>query len=459
MSDELDIARSDFPDGFLFGAATAAYQIEGSSFGGAGPCHWDSFAATPGNVVKAETGAVACDHYHHWEADLDLMASAGFDAYRFSTSWPRVLPEGRGAVNPEGLDFYDRLVDGILARGLKPSLTLYHWDMPSALALQGGWTNRDVAGWLADYAQVIFKRLGDRVGMFATINEPWCVAWLSHFIGAHAPGLRDIRAAAHAMHHVLLAHATTMQALKAAGAKDVGIVLNFETATPATDTPADISAAARGDAIYNRWFVEGIGHGTYPSEVLDGLAPHMPKGWEDDMERISQPLDWLGVNYYTRNLYSAAPDTAWPSFRTAPGTLPKTDMDWEIRPEGLTEFLVRLAGGPAKQVPIYVTENGMAGDDHVNGGAIDDPVRIGFIDGHLKAARDAIDQGVDLRGFFYWSLLDNYEWAYGYDKRFGILHVDYATQGPNTQGVLSCLEGRAYTMTNMHRRNTDVIPT
>ena len=275
---------------------------------------------------------------------------------------------------------------------------------------------------------MVFDRLGDRVDMFATINEPWCVAWLSHFIGAHAPGLRDIRAAAHAMHNVLLAHATAMQTLKAAGAKDVGIVLNFETATPASDTPEDKAAAARGDAIYNRWFIEAIGQGRYPTEALDGLAPHMPKGWEKDMETISQPLDWLGVNYYTRSLYQDAPDTPWPSYQTAPGPLPKTDMDWEIRPDGLTEFLTWLSKGPAKGLPLYVTENGMAGDDHLENGAVYDPVRIGFIDGHLNAARTAIEAGVDLRGFFYWSLLDNYEWAFGYAKRFGLVHVDYETQ-------------------------------
>ena len=428
VSDALLIKRSDFLEGFLFGAATAAYQIEGSSFGNAGPNHWDTFGATPGNTANAETGAIACDHYHLWEDDLDLMAAAGFDAYRFSTSWPRILPEGQGAVNAEGLDFYDRLVDGILARGMTPSLTLYHWDMPSALAVQGGWTNRDVAGWLADYAEVVFDRLGDRVDMFATINEPWCVAWLSHFIGAHAPGLRDIHAAAHAMHHVLLAHATTMQALKAKGAKDVGIVLNFETATPASDTPADIAAAALGDAIYNRWFIEAIATGTYPAEALFGLAPHMPKDWEADMDAISQPLDWLGVNYYTRSHYQHAADTPWPSYQMVEGPLPKTDMNWEIRPEGLSEFLIWLSEGPAKGLPLYVTENGMAEDDHLENGAVNDPVRMSFIDGHLNAARTAVDAGVDLRGFFYWSLLDNYEWAFGYDKRFGLVHVDYTTQ-------------------------------
>ena len=428
MTDKLQIRRSDFPKGFLFGAATAAYQIEGASFGKAGTNHWDTFGATPGNVANAETGAIACDHYHLWEDDLDLMVRAGFDAYRFSTSWPRIMPDGQGAVNADGLDFYDRLVDGVLARGLKPSLTLYHWDMPSALALKGGWTNRDVAGWLADYGEVVFDHLGDRIEMFATINEPWCVAWLSHFVGAHAPGLRDIRAAAHAMHNVLLAHGTTNQALKARGAKDVGIVLNFETAAPAHDTPADKAAAQTGNAIYNRWFIEAITSGTYPEEALAGLAPHLPTGWDADMSLISQPLDWLGVNYYTRNHYRHAPGTPWPAYEMVEGPLPKTDMDWEIRPEGLSEFLIWLSDGPAKGLPLYVTENGMAGADYIENGAINDPQRIDFIDGHLSAARAAIDAGVDLRGFFYWSLLDNFEWAYGYEKRFGLVHVDYATQ-------------------------------
>lgn len=428
MTDTLSIARSDFPDGFLFGAATAAYQIEGSRFGGAGASHWDTFAATPGNVVRAEDGATACDHYHRWEGDLDLMQAAGFDAYRFSTSWSRVLPEGRGTANAEGLDFYDRLVDGVLARGMHPFLTLYHWDLPSALAMQGGWANRDVAGWFADYAQVVHDRIGDRVASIATINEPWCVAWLSHFIGAHAPGLRDIRAAAHAMHHVLLAHGTAVEALRARGADNLGIVLNFETATPANDSAEDKAAAARGDAIYNRWFIEAIAGQGYPAEAMEGLAPHMPKGWEDDMARIATPIDWLGVNYYTRATYAADPGAPWPASKMVEGPLPKTAMNWEIRPEGLHEFLLRLARGPAKGLPIYVTENGMAGDEVLADGQVPDPVRMGYIDGHLKAAQRAIADGVDLRGFFYWSLLDNYEWAFGYDKRFGLVHVDYDTQ-------------------------------
>ena len=423
----MTITRTDFPEDFLFGAATAAYQIEGSGFGGCGPCHWDTFAATPGNVVRAEDGAVACDHYHRWEDDLDLLADGNFDAYRFSTSWARVLPEGRGPVNPEGLDFYDRLVDGILERGLKPFQTLYHWEMPSALADLGGWTNRDVAHWFADFAEIITRRIGDRVAAIATINEPWCVAWLSHFLGHHAPGLRDIRAAARAMHHVLLGHGAAVERLREMRQPNLGIVLNFDHATPASDSAADALASATQDAIFNRWFIEGITRGTYPAEALAGLAPHMPVGWEEDMVRISQPLDWLGVYYYTRHIHAFAPDTPWPSTRDVDGPLPKTQMGWEIYPEGLYGFLTRLARDYVGDLPIYVTENGMANADEILNGSVNDHVREDFLFAHLRATRRAIADGANVKGFFYWSLLDNYEWAFGYEKRFGIVHVDFET--------------------------------
>ena len=415
--------RATFPEGFLFGTATAAYQIEGSRFGGAGPSHWDTFAATPGNVVRAEDGAVACDHYHRWAEDLDLIAAAGFDAYRFSTSWARVMPDG-ARVNPEGLDFYDRLVDGMLARGLQPFLTLYHWDMPAALADLGGWRNRDVALRFADFAEVIARRIGDRVVSTATVNEPWCVAWLSHFLGAHAPGLRDIRAAARAMHHILLAHGAAVERLRGLGLKNLGIVLNFDHATPASDAPEDQAAAAVQDAIFNRWFIEGITRGTYPAEALAGLAPHMPTGWEADMALIGQKLDWLGVNYYTRHIHAAAPGAPWPATREVPGPLAKTQMGWEIYPEGLEGFLTRLARDHVGDLPIYVTENGMANAD-VPG--VDDEARIRFVAQHFAAAQRTIAAGCNLRGFFYWSLLDNYEWAEGYEKRFGLVHVDFKT--------------------------------
>jgi beta-glucosidase len=415
--------RSDFPADFTFGAATSAYQIEGSAQGGAGLSHWDTFAATPGNIIDNSNGGLACDHLNRWPQDLDLIRDAGFDAYRFSTSWARVMPDGV-TVNPEGLDFYDRLVDGMLERGLKPYLTYHHWDLPAALAEKGGWQNRDVAAQFADLCTTINARLGDRITSAATINEPWCVAWLSHFLGHHAPGLRDIHAASRAMHHVLLAHGTAVKALRAEGAENLGIVLNFETQHPADDSDAAKRAAATQDAIYNQWFIRAIMGQGYPDAALEGIGPHLPDGWQDDMATIAQPLDWLGVNYYTRHLNAHTPGL-WPNAVDVAGPLPKTQMDWEIRPEGLTEFLVRLKNDHTGDLPLYVTENGMAqaAGDPVS----DDATRIRFIGDHLRAAKAAMDQGVDLRGFFYWSLLDNYEWGWGYGPRFGLVHVDYDT--------------------------------
>lgn len=420
----MKMSRDDFPEGFVFGAATAAYQIEGHSFGGAGSTHWDTFAATPGNVVRAEDGHLACDHYHRWPEDLDLLRDGNFDGYRFSTSWARVMPDGR-KVNPQGLDYYDKLVDGMLERGLKPFQTLYHWEMPSALADLGGWTNRDVAHWFADFAEVISRKIGDRVAATATINEPWCVAWLSHFIGAHAPGHRDIRATARAMHHVLLAHGAAVERLRSFDQPNLGIVLNFDHAQPASDSAGDKRAGATWDGIFNRWFIEGITKGTYPAEVMEGLAPHMPENWQADMPTIGQPLDWLGVNYYTRHILADAPGTAWPSLRDVPGPLPKTQMGWEVYPEGLHGFLTRMARDYVGDLPIYVTENGMANADELLNGAVQDAVREDYLFAHLDATRRAIADGANVKGFFYWSLLDNYEWAEGYEKRFGLVHVDF----------------------------------
>ena len=419
----MPLSRFDFPEGFLFGAATAAYQIEGSRFGGCGPCHWDSFAATPGNVLRAEDGATACDHYHNWPADLDLIRQANMDAYRFSTSWARVMPDGV-TVNPEGIAFYDRLVDGMLERGLKPFQTLYHWELPSALADRGGWTNRDTCHRFADFAETITRTLGDRVASIATINEPWCVAWLSHFLGHHAPGLRDIRAAARAMHHILLAHGLAVERLRGMGQPELGIVLNFDHATPATASPEDAAAAARADGINNRWFIEAITRQTYPEIVLQGLAPHMPDRWQDDMAVIGQKLDWLGVNYYTRHLHAHDPAAPWPHLREAPGPLPKTQMGWEIYPEGLHGFLTRMARDHVGDLPIFITENGMANADEAD---LPDQIREDFLFAHLAATRQAIADGANVRGFFYWSLLDNYEWAFGYERRFGLVHVDFTT--------------------------------
>lgn len=420
----LNHTRGDFPDDFLFGASTSAYQIEGHARGGAGRTHWDDFAATPGNVAHAENGDIACDHLNRWEEDLDLLTGAGLDVYRFSTSWARILPEGRGRVNEEGLDFYERLVDGLLERGLKPALTLYHWELPSPLADLGGWRNRDVASWFADFSEIVAARLGDRLWSVAPINEPWCVSWMSHFLGRHAPGLRDIRATARAMHHVLLAHGRAVEVLRAADVSNIGAVCNFEYATPADDSEGARRAARTYDAYYDRFFLSGLMNRTYPEEALDGLGPHLPENWQDDMELIGQPLDWLGLNYYTRKLLAPAPGP-WPALEEVPGPLPKTQLGWEIFPEGLHAFLRRVHEGYTRGLPLYVTENGMAWDDRLSGGKVNDRRRIDYLDAHLAQVRRAIEDGVPVKGYFIWSLLDNYEWNVGYGPRFGLVHVDY----------------------------------
>jgi beta-glucosidase len=417
-------SRADFPEGFLFGAATSAYQIEGHAQGGAGHTHWDDFAATPGNVVNAENGDLACDHLHRWREDLDLVRAANLDVYRFSASWARVMPEGRGAINEAGLDFYDRLVDGLLARGLRPALTLYHWELPSALADAGGWRNRDIADWFAAYAEVIARRLGDRLWSTAPINEPWCVAWLSHFLGLHAPGVRDIRATARAMHHVLLAHGRAIEALRGQGVGNLGAVFNFERAFPADESPEAARATATYDAFYNRWFLSGIFLKDYPKEALEGLEPHLPARWETDFDTIAQPLDWCGANYYTCKRIAAA-EGPWPALAELPGPLPKTEMGWEIHPEGIGHFLRRMHEDYTRDLPLYVTENGMAAPDRITGGKVQDDDRIAYIAAHLDEVRKTAALGVPVKGYFCWSLMDNYEWALGYGKRFGLVHVDF----------------------------------
>lgn len=427
--------RSEFGPNFVFGAATAAYQIEGGQTGGRGPSIWDTFSATPGNVKNGDTGAVACDHYHRWPEDLDLIRDGGFDGYRFSFAWPRLIPDGTGAVNQAGLDFYDRLIDGMLARGIKPFATLYHWDLPSALQDQGGWMNRDIANWFADYAALVARNFGDRLHATATINEPWCVAFLSHFLGKHAPGHRDVRAAARAMHHVLFAHGTAIGALRAEGAKNLGIVTNLQKCEPASDKPEDQQASDLFDGIFNRWYLDGLYKGQYPADIVKLFAPHLPRGFESDMEVVSAPLDWAGINYYSRSLMQHDPENPGFPAKAVGGPLEKTDIGWEIYPQGLTELLVRVSRDYTK-VPLYVTENGMA---EVEGA--DDPRRVGYYDDHLKAVRAAQEQGADVRGYFAWSLLDNYEWAEGYDKRFGIVHVDYATQQRTPKSSYRAFQG------------------
>ena len=414
-------SKKDFGE-FIFGAATAAYQIEGGQDAGQGMSIWDSFAATGRNVVGQETGEIACDHYNRWPEDLDLLKGAGFDAYRFSFAWPRILPQGTGAINQDGLDYYDRLIDGMLERDLKPFATLYHWDLPSALQDKGGWLNRDIANWLADYAELVYQKFGSRLSKIATINEPWCVSFLSHYLGVHAPGYRDLRATARAMHHVLLAHGTTIERLRGLGANDLGIVLNLEFAKEATQSAEDVAAADLWDSIYNKWFLGGVFKQNYPQNVMDVLEPYMPDNYQDDMLTIGTKLDWLGINYYTRSHMKH--DASVPNFQIAsvPGPLEKTDLGWEIYPQGLTELLKRVANDYT-DLPLYVTENGLA-----DAALFDDQLRVKYYDQHYKAALQAKQEGVDLRGYFAWSLLDNYEWAEGYDKRFGMVYVDYETQ-------------------------------
>ena len=370
---------------------------------------------------------------NRYEEDLDLIKAAGFDAYRFSTSWARVLPEGRGEVNQEGLDFYDRLTDAMLERGLKPCATLYHWELPSALADRGGWTNRDIASWFGDFTEVIMGRIGDRMHSVAPINEPWCVSFLSHFLGHHAPGKRDIRATARAMHHVLLAHGTAIQAMRGLGMDNLGGVFNCEWATPVDDSEEAQKAAALYDGYYNRFFLGGVFKKAYPDNVLEGLGPHLPKGWQDDFEVIGSKVDWCGINYYTRQVTAPA-EGAWPNLKGVEGPLPKTQMGWEIYPEGLTEFILRAWREYSGDIPILITENGMANADVIEGGSINDHERTDFFNQHWAAVKSAIDQGAPVEGYFVWSLLDNYEWSLGYEKRFGLVHVDFETQKRTPKG-------------------------
>lgn len=420
-------SRRDFPNDFIFGVATAAYQIEGSKFGNCGSSHWDTWSETPGNVHNSDNGSIACDHYNRFYDDLDIIKSGGFDSYRFSTSWSRVMPDGK-SVNSEGLDFYDRLVDGMIARGLKPNLTLYHWELPSYLADIGGWTNRDIAERFAEFTDVIINRIGDRIDHTATINEPWCVAWLSYFLGGQAPGIRDIRAAVRAMHHVMLAHGKALEVLKSHGQSNLGIVLNLGHGEAASNTQADINATKTFDAIHTRWFMDSLFKGNYPKDMLSKVEKYMPENFESDMKLISSPIDWLGVNYYTRGVIKAAPNEPWPHFEEEEGALPKTQMGWEIYPEGLELLLKRIYNDYTNEIPIMITENGMANEDVVSNDICDDPIRVKYFEDHLQAVIRCIAHGVPVKGFFGWSLLDNYEWAYGYEKRFGLVHVDYETQ-------------------------------
>ncbi|QTN22951.1 beta-glucosidase [Rhizobacter sp. AJA081-3] len=410
-----------FPSDFHWGVATSSYQIEGAAAeDGRGPSIWDTFAHTPGKTVNGDHGDVACDHYHRYPQDFDLIAGLGLNAYRFSIAWPRVQPQGKGAWNAKGLAFYDRLVDALLERGITPHATLYHWDLPQALQDEGGWLNRDTALRFTDYAVTMGVRLGDRVAAICTHNEPWCTAHLGHHSGKFAPGLKDPQAAVQVAHHLLLSHGLALQAMRAAGVKaPLGIVLNQSPAVPATDRATDLALAEREYALFVRWFMDPLFLKRYPTASGVHLYPQVR---ENDFDAIAQPLDFLGINYYTR---------IWVSSEEPPRPAPRmdgvTDMGWEVYPQGLADLLTGIHR-EYKLPPIYITENGMANADTLVEGKVHDAQRIAYLKGHLEALSRAIAAGVDVRGFFYWSLLDNYEWDSGYDKRFGLVHVDYATQ-------------------------------
>jgi beta-glucosidase len=422
---------SIFPPGFLWGAATSAYQIEGSPLAdGAGPSNWHRFSHTPGLTHRGETGDVACDHYRRWREDVDLMRGLGLRAYRFSLSWSRILPAGRGAVNPAGLAFYDRLIDAVLEAGIQPLVTLYHWDLPAALDDRGGWLNPDIAGWFADYANEAFRAYGDRVRSWVTLNEPWVVADAGYLHGVHAPGHRSLYEPPIAAHNLLRAHGAAVQAYRAARKDAIGIVVNLEPKDPATQSLEDKAAVARADAYMNRQYLDPLLLGEYPEELATMFGPAWPEHDEAEMRQIRQPIDFLGVNYYTRKV--TRDDPSAPPVRAAGARVPRaryTETHWEVHAPSFTRVLkwVKERYG---DMPLYVTENGAAFADppRVKGERLDDPLRVAYLRDHIAAAGEAIASGVDLRGYFVWSLLDNYEWSAGFSKRFGIVHVDFATQ-------------------------------
>lgn len=436
-----DLHLDRLPSDFVWGTATAAYQIEGAvREDGRAPSIWDTFSHTPGMVDGGDTGDVACDHYHRWPEDIALMRRLGAEAYRFSIAWPRVVPGGDGPVNEAGLAFYDRLTDALLEAGITPFPTLYHWDLPQALQDRGGWAERRTAEAFAEYADAVARRLGDRITDWATLNEPLCSAWIGHLEGRMAPGLTDLTAAVRASYHLHLGHGLAVQALRAAvpGAR-VGLVNNLTHCEPASDRDEDVAAAARADGHTNRWWMDSIHGRGYPEDMRRLYGVDLPER-PGDLETIAAPLDWLGLNYYFRQVVADDPDGPLPYARQVdlPGVR-RTAMGWEVHAEGLTKTLERMADDYRARC-LYVTENGAAYPDAVGpDGQIDDPERTRYLEEHLAACTEAVRRGVPLAGYFAWSLLDNFEWAYGYDKRFGLVHVDYATQRRTIKG-----SGRRY---------------
>ncbi len=420
-----------FPSGFLFGAATAAYQIEGAADEDGRQCSiWDTFCRVPGAVTHGDTGAIACDHYHRAEADLDLIAEMGLTSYRFSIAWPRIVPDGTGTVNQKGLDFYRRLVDGLHARGVQPMATLYHWDLPQPLQDAGGWASRDTVGYFCDYTQIVLDSLGDVVPLWATINEPFCAAMVGHLEGRHAPGIADLSQALASAHHLLLAHGRAVGIVRASapGAR-VGITQLFSDISPASGSDADRAAARRRDGYENRWFVEPVLRGTYPADMLDWYGQQVPIDFvrDGDMQIIAAPTDFIGVNYYETKTVAADPDERYHNARVLPAAGALTAGGLDARPAGLGRILGRVHG--YTDLPLYITENGAAFHDYVDPeGGVDDLERVSYLNDHFAETLRAIDAGVDVRGYFVWSLLDNLEWADGYSRRFGLIFVDFGTQ-------------------------------
>ncbi len=430
------MSQSHFPDDFVWGVATAAYQIEGAvDEDGRAPSIWDTFSHTPGTTTNGDTGDVACDHYHRWQEDIRLMRNLGIQAYRFSIAWPRVVPQGTGQVNGRGLDFYDRLVDGLLDANITPFVTLYHWDLPQALQNRGGWADRATVDAFVAYAEAVVRRLGDRVTHWITHNEPWVVSFVGNYEGRHAPGIQDLRTALQVAHHLLLSHGLVVPLLRSASASArVGITLNLSPAHAATSSPEDQAAAGRLDGNLNRWFLDPLYGRGYPEDMVARYGALMPQLAADDLARIAVPTDFLGINYYFPTIVRALPSGAEPlgfaplsrdELATAGHDV--TEMGWPVVPEGLTELLTRIHREYAPGA-IYITENGAAIHDRVVDGTVHDPRRIAYLHGHTDAARQAIAAGAPLRGYFLWSLMDNFEWGFGYSKRFGIVYIDYGTQ-------------------------------
>ena len=414
---------------FVWGVATSSYQIEGAANeGGRGQSIWDTFCKVPGKVANFDNGDIACDHYHRYKEDLDLMKWMGVKAYRFSVAWPRVIPDGVGRVNEMGLDFYDRLIDSLLEREIAPWLTMYHWDLPEALQLRGGWNNREVVEWFGEYAEVLTSRFGDRVKNWMTLNEPLCSAWLGHLYGDMAPGIKDLQTALNVSHNLLMSHGLACQIIRSnVSEASVGIVINVTPAVPATDSQEDSNAAQLADGFDNRWFLDPVFGRTYPADVIDtlGASPEIHSG---DMKLIAQDLDFLGVNFYFRQTVAADQNSKPLPIRSVNReNVKRTAMNWEVHPQAFEEILLRISKEYSPKA-IYITENGSAWNDEVINGEIIDDERIDYLARHLDVMRSAKNQGAPILGYFAWSFLDNFEWAYGYEKRFGLIYVDYKTQ-------------------------------